>query len=248
MDGKEPFERLREAREKAGFERATHAASALGMKTSSYLAHENGQNKFRYEHAVKYAKKFKVKPEWLMSGEGDGPSVYVTEYNSDSGMSFGEAGPFGVPADGIPEIDLFAGMGGGGLATDVVTTVNGQQIAAEAVSDYWRVPAGFLAAIRMKTNQVVAIPVKGDSNEPTIRSTDIVFIDVKHKHPSPDGFYALADLFGEIIVKRITRITQISDPEPKFEIRSDNPNHPTRIEMGEDLRIMGRVVFRMTAI
>ena len=60
--------RLREARVKAGYLSASAAARAHGWRTSTYIAHENGQNDFDAEQAQEYAKAFKTDAEWLILG------------------------------------------------------------------------------------------------------------------------------------------------------------------------------------
>jgi len=61
-------ERLREARLEAGYSSASAAARAHGWKTSTYIAHENGQNDFDAEQAQEYAKALKTTAEWLLWG------------------------------------------------------------------------------------------------------------------------------------------------------------------------------------
>lgn len=58
--------RLKQAREQAGFASASEAARHHGWKTSSYIAHENGQNHLRVAVAKTYAKAFGCDPEWLL--------------------------------------------------------------------------------------------------------------------------------------------------------------------------------------
>ena len=65
----EMSERLREARVEAGYSSASAAARAHGWKTSSYIAHENGQNNFDAEQAQEYARAFKSSAEWLLWGQ-----------------------------------------------------------------------------------------------------------------------------------------------------------------------------------
>lgn len=62
-------DRLREARERAGYQSTAEAARALGMRASTYAAHENGQNKFKADKAAEYGRKFGVKPAWLLMGD-----------------------------------------------------------------------------------------------------------------------------------------------------------------------------------
>lgn len=66
----ETHERLRRARIDAGFKRASDAARALGVKTPTYLGHENGSRAFDYETARRYGRRFGVSAEWLLSGDG----------------------------------------------------------------------------------------------------------------------------------------------------------------------------------
>jgi SOS-response transcriptional repressor LexA len=64
-------ERLRFARERAGFKTAVEAADALGVARSTYIGHENGHRGFPASRAPQYARKFKVSEEWLLYGKGD---------------------------------------------------------------------------------------------------------------------------------------------------------------------------------
>jgi SOS-response transcriptional repressor LexA len=59
-------ERLKAAREKAGFGTASDAARAFGWTESAYRHHENGTRGFGADAAKKYARAFKVKPGWLL--------------------------------------------------------------------------------------------------------------------------------------------------------------------------------------
>ena len=66
----ELHERLTKARRGAGFETAADAAKALGVKYPTYAGHENGASGFRAETGELYARRFKVRFEWLMRGIG----------------------------------------------------------------------------------------------------------------------------------------------------------------------------------
>jgi hypothetical protein len=65
----EPHKRLRQAREQAGYITASEAARALRMNVSTYINHEGGERDF-YERMPVYARFFRVKLEWLMTGRG----------------------------------------------------------------------------------------------------------------------------------------------------------------------------------
>lgn len=66
-------ERLRIARLRAGFETGKDAAEAMGFPVSTYLAHENGSRGYPASKAYTYARKFKVKEQWLLYGTGPAP-------------------------------------------------------------------------------------------------------------------------------------------------------------------------------
>ena len=64
-------ERLRHARESAGFTTAAEAARRFGWKEPTYHSHENSSRGFPKGKAVTYAKAFKVDVEWLLTGRGE---------------------------------------------------------------------------------------------------------------------------------------------------------------------------------
>lgn len=71
-------ERLKSARETAGFETASAAATRYGWAQPTYLAHENGSRGYPKAKAEVYAKAFRVNIAWLISGRGqmkDGRTV-----------------------------------------------------------------------------------------------------------------------------------------------------------------------------
>ena len=63
-------DRLQWARESAGFENASDAARAMGVPVPTYAAHENGSRGLRRDAAAKYAQRFKVSLDWLLTGRG----------------------------------------------------------------------------------------------------------------------------------------------------------------------------------
>lgn len=76
--------RLKQARVKGSYSSAKAAAEAMGVPVATYIQHENGTRGFPAPVAERYARFFRVKPEWLLYGKhsGDtvvelGPSLYV---------------------------------------------------------------------------------------------------------------------------------------------------------------------------
>lgn len=77
-------ERLRLAREKGSYSSAKSAAEAMGVPVATYIQHENGTRGFPAATAARYARFFRVKPEWLLYGKVSadtvvelGPRLYV---------------------------------------------------------------------------------------------------------------------------------------------------------------------------
>lgn len=71
-------QRLVIARKAAGFDSVKDAAEALNVPYPTYSGHERGEDGFKAESAILYARKFKVTLDWLLTGKGRGPS---REYN-----------------------------------------------------------------------------------------------------------------------------------------------------------------------
>lgn len=74
LDMSEMSDRLRAAREAAGYSTAKEAAEAMGAAFSTYIQHENGIRNFPGDRAKRYARFFRTTPEWLLYGRGKGES------------------------------------------------------------------------------------------------------------------------------------------------------------------------------
>ncbi len=64
-----PHQRLRLAREQAGFAQPSDAARAMGIEEPTYLGHENGSPGLS-RAAARYARFFGVSLDWLIDGRG----------------------------------------------------------------------------------------------------------------------------------------------------------------------------------
>ena len=193
---------------------------------------------------------------WLLTGE-DGlvrvpdevwspetPEVSQSEQLSVSAVS----GRAGVPDDSVPQLDVTAGLGGGGLiqVADSYSEANGAHFAAEVISDYWRLPGAILSRLGARAQHVASFPAQGDSMYPTISDGDVVFVDTRHRVPSPPGIYALTDEFGGLVVKRLEVVSRKSDEEITVRVASDNPKHITRDLPLSEINIVGRYLGKFT--
>lgn len=66
--------RLIDARLAAGFKSKKSAYEKFGWGSSTYAAHENGQNKYDDEWAKIYGKAYNISPEWLLFGTTGAPA------------------------------------------------------------------------------------------------------------------------------------------------------------------------------
>lgn len=226
------------------------------------------------DNLLEMARASGVRLQWLLSGEGPmfdehisseavaaslDPSPHIDSHElamgeapapADEAMTIGqETGRRGVPDGTLAQIDVTGGMGGGGLTlvADGVPGKNGMTFAAEHVRDYWRLPPFLLAGMGLKPHDTIVLPVQGDSMLPTLNEGDFVFVDTRHRLPSPDGLYALTDEFGGIVVKRLEILGRRED-EVFIRVISDNERHPARERMLSEMRIIGRVVRRFGVI
>lgn len=250
----ERSENLRAARIAAGFKSTDEVAKRLSMSPSTYRAHENGQNDFDGNQALRYAKLFKTTAAKLMFGNDFKPIPFTETFDPDepeapmdpdAPMTVGEhTGARGIPIGSTVQLDVTAGLGAGGvmLESSGVPGKYGMTFAAEHVRDYWRLPPAVLGALGVRSDDIVFFPVQGDSMQPTLMEGELVIVDTRHRWPSPDGIYALTDSFGGIVVKRLSVVSKPADEEQMVEVISDNPRHAPKTWRAEEIRIIGRVV------
>lgn len=72
-------ERLKWAREQAGYKTTAEGANALKMPYPTYASHENGSRVPQRDTAVRYANRFKVTADWLLTGRGDPKAGFKSE-------------------------------------------------------------------------------------------------------------------------------------------------------------------------
>lgn len=235
-------ERLQAARIAAGYSSAAKAAEAFGIPASTYRSHENGQNEFSADDAKRYGKKFKVSPGYLLTGDKDS-----TEEIGDSatGMTVSSVnGLTNIDGGDIPEIDLVAGLGGGGIAATEISSHRGISFAAEVVRTSWRVPEWVLHKLNAKPHHIACFPCQGDSMWPTVDDGDVVFVDTRHRVPSPPAIYALADQWGGIVVKRLEIVSGPRDDTVKVRVSSDNEKYLPQEVTLDEIFIVGRYIGR----
>jgi phage repressor protein C with HTH and peptisase S24 domain len=149
-------------------------------------------------------------------------------------------------AHAIREIEIHAGMGGGGVpAREMAQIVGRESYAADAVRGYWVFPDHALRALGLDPSFADIVPGVGDSMEPDIRSGDWCVIDRRHRVPSPDGIYALWDGFS--VVFKSLQLIPNSDPV-SVRIISKNTAYESYERALEEVAVIGRVVSLVRAL
>jgi phage repressor protein C with HTH and peptisase S24 domain len=175
-------ERLRIAREKH-FKSARLAAKAMGVAVSTYGAHERaedpGGRDFGPEEAMRYARRFRVTAEWLLTGRAPDPEGTWKKAEEPE-----DAGPLKVPVVG------YVGAGAKAHFYDV----------AQGDLDDVDPPHG-------SNEATVAVEIRGDSLGPFFNRW-LVFYDEVH-HPVTEeliGELCVVGLDdGRILIKQIQR-------------------------------------------
>jgi phage repressor protein C with HTH and peptisase S24 domain len=142
----------------------------------------------------------------------------------------------------VVERDVTGELGGGGLGTQIV--VNG--VVVDNVRATWTLPVEYLRAeLRAREGDVDMIAVDGDSMIPTLVPGDRCMIHRRQTAPSPDGLYAIHNGVG-VVVKRL-EVVLGSDPL-EIVVKSDNPAHSAYRVLAEQIRVIGRVICKVTRV
>lgn len=159
--------RLKRARESAGYASASKAAEALNMKVAAYLHHENGTRGLSRGSDIRYAKFFRVRLEWLLTGVGGMKSEAEAVEHSPAlnppsnvdPVAVAVPRPAGMPLD-LPVYGHAVGGDNGDFA------LNGE------IVDRVRRPPGLIG-----NRSAFAVYVRGDSMEPRHYQGDLLYVD-----------------------------------------------------------------------
>ncbi len=209
-------DRLKRAREAAGYETAAAACSRFGWAQSTYMGHENGSRGVTTAAAERYGAAFRVAPEWILFGvDADSTALQVATTASTSDM--------------VAIFNVEASAGHGAL------------IDSEIIVDRLSFPPGYLRRITSANPRDLAIiGVKGKSMEPTLSDDDVVMVDMTKRDLSFDGLFVLRDGGASLLVKRVSRGRR----RGTVMLISDNPTYPPIEREIEDIEVVGRVVWK----
>lgn len=227
--------RLKEAREAAGLSQAD-LAERVGMKQTGIASIEAGEVA-RPRKMREISRAVGRSEEWLLGEEPADRDSDIQRVPDDI-----PEGKLLVPEGAIIELDVRAGMGGGG-EVQMAYVRNGQEVTTvDAVKpEAWLLPRAFVREqLRAPASSVVVLETQGDSMSPTINPGERVFVDTGHRIPSPDGIYAIRDRFGGIVVKRLQ--VNHGGGTARITVISDNPSHKPNDVGLDEIEIIGKVV------
>nr|WP_300379580.1 helix-turn-helix transcriptional regulator [Henriciella sp.] len=176
-------DRLREARQAAGYGSAQDACEAFGWKYSTYAGHENGARGIRGDMLKRYAKAYRVTVEWLLTGEG-GDTASVASAD---------------PITRIPLYDLRVSAGPGSFGED------SQPLGYQPYREQ-----ELRRLTRSKPENLSVLEVSGDSMWETLHDGDKVLVDRSVSRIVKDAIYIIA-FEDELLIKRCQRDLENGD-------------------------------------
>lgn len=197
--------------------------------------------KLTRQWAERFEKVLKIPADRILFWDKYGPPTESDHVESEHVIGTEQLEEGADIKGGIREIDVRAGLGGGGT-TDGREVIHHGQYSDPLKEDAWRFPERFMREeLRAPESRVIILETQGDSMSPTILSGDRVIVDTGHTIPSPDGVYAIRDQYGMIVVKRLQTLRR-GDP-PTIRIISDNKSHDAEDVGADEVAIVGRVLW-----
>src|SRR5580698_7899938 len=184
----------------------TELVKKSGVSKQQLSRLENGHIRMRLDHLKPFASILGYSPEQILlwgryPGTG-GSHIESSDVLREDGAHDEQLGP--APGQ-VPELDIRAGLGGGGVPAREVRK-DGRHT-DPLKSEGWLFPASFVREqLHTSAARLLVLDTTGDSMAPTVMSGDRVIVDTGHQTPTPDGLYAIRDAFECIVVKRLQLI------------------------------------------
>ena len=228
------FTGLYYAREARGMSRS-ELVRRSGVSKQQLSRLENGLIRLRLDHLTPFAPHLGYSPEQIL---------LWGRHLGTEGHDF-DAQPVGSPqkqsteasSRGVPELDS---RGEKGEGTKRNIRRDGQHT-DHLKDERWIFPDTFIRSqLHTSVERLLVLECDGDSMAPTIASGERVIVDVNHRTPSPDGLYAIRDMFGSIIFRRLHALR--STRPARIRVIADNPKHPSEEILLTELDVAGRIL------
>lgn len=206
-------------------------AKELGVQRTTVSSWKS-RGKIPYEECWQVARKHGISMDWLLSGTGPMHRDQNLVASNNGVVSYKIGLPEGVV--GIPLMDVQVAAG------------EGVEVVGEDVSDLiYFDEKWLLQTYRLRPKNLRILPVIGNSMEPTLRSGEMVLVDLvtdPGNYPI-DGIFVIR-LEGGVMVKQLQGL-----PGGKIRVSSVNTSYePFIVDLKEeslDFAIIGRVMITM---
>lgn len=208
-------------------------AERTGLSTSFLSRMESAKRGLKLENAFRVAKALGVEVDEV-SDEFHAEDIAAIE------RMIGRVGVSGRIVDDsrargdVALLEIRGGMGPG--STIAIERNEAGDIYPEHIGGFWSFPEAVKAGWRHMSS-VYAMPVTGDSMEPTLKAGSYVFVDTSHTSPSPEDIYAL-DYGDGLVIKRLKLVPRTD----RIRIISDNERYGSDELKRDEVRVYGRVV------
>lgn len=211
--------RMESAKRGLRLENALRVAKALGSEISEIT------DEFAQDDIIEIERRYEQALSKVRSERGEA-SLSELEASMDSTLP--------SPSGDVPNLNIRGGLGIGSV--EEIARNDAGHFYGDQVNGFWSFPEVVKAGWRNMPH-VYAVPVVGDSMDPTLTSGSYVFIDMTHTIPSPEDIYA-CDFGDGLAIKRL----QLVPRSDKIKIISDNERYADHELLREDVRVYGRVV------
>ncbi len=221
--------RIREIRKQRG-KTLEELSEVTGISYTHLSRIESGSRGLSLENVIKIAR-----------GLGSEPIEITDEFNHED-LERAKDLPSMISgkhddAGDVQNLTIVSGAGGGGLL-NVEYREDGALLDPSMSDGFWSFPESIKMGWK-NLDHIKALPVIGDSMEPTLTKGSTVFIDTSYTYPNPEDVYA-CDVGDGLVIKRLKLIPR-SD---KILVISDNTERygqPDEL-LREEVRVYGRVV------
>ena len=224
----EQSDRLREARERAGFKTAAEAARTFGWHPDSYKSNENGIRGLTIANARKYGRGYRVDAEWLLFGKSPPKWRQVPSPMKQ------------VSTVAVPEISLSSVVRycTHYPSTEGVIVITERDLEARLVSgkgSFW---------LKLEDDSMVSV-----SGPVSFSSGDVVAFDLGAPVKPGDFVVAVADGGGDPVLRKAQLRTAGAGAPPSYDLTPLNPDYPTlHISGTGDGHILARAVAHTKAL
>jgi len=228
------FTGLYYAREARGMSRS-ELVRRSGVSKQQLSRLENGLIRLRLDHLTPFAPHLGYSPEQILLW-GRFPGTEGHHFDAQPGGST-QNQLTASSSRGVPELDS---RGEKGEGTKRNIRRDGQHT-DHLKDERWIFPDAFIRSqLHTSVERLLVLECDGDSMVPTIASGERVIVDVNHRTPSPDGLYAIRDMFGSIIFRRLQALR--STRPARIRVIADNPKHPSEEIPLNELDVAGRIL------